>query len=118
MRLATFNIKNGLADDGSCGPDVLVGACRSLRADVLALQEVDRGVPRSSEADQTAVVATGCGLNGLYAPARRLDGGEYGNALLVRGSFADVEHIRLPVAPGKEARAVVVAGVEVDEVAL
>ena len=90
MRLATFNIKNGLADDGSCDPDALVGACRSLRADVLALQEVDRGVPRSNKADQVAVVATGCGLNGLYAPARRLDGGEYGNALLVRGSFADV----------------------------
>jgi endonuclease/exonuclease/phosphatase family metal-dependent hydrolase len=118
MRVATFNIKNGLADDGSCNPDALVGACRRLRADVLALQEVDRGVPRSNKADQTAVVATGCGLNGLHSPARRLDGGEYGNALLVRGSLADVEHLRLPVAPGKEARAVVVADVAVDGVAL
>ena len=35
MRLASFNIKNGLADDGSCDPDALVGACRGLRADVL-----------------------------------------------------------------------------------
>lgn|SRR5215211_31557 len=118
MRLASFNIKNGLSDDGSHDPEVLVGACRRLRADVLALQEVDRGVPRSSEADQTTVVARGCGLNGLYAPARRLDGGEYGNALLVRGSLADVEHIPLPVLPGNEARAVVLAGVEVDGVAL
>jgi endonuclease/exonuclease/phosphatase family metal-dependent hydrolase len=118
MRLASFNIKNGVSDDGSCDPDMLVGACRMLRADVLALQEVDRGVPRSGNADQTALVAAGCGLNGLYAPARRLDGGEYGNALLVRGSFADVEHIRLPVAPRKEARAVVLAGVEVGGVAL
>jgi endonuclease/exonuclease/phosphatase family metal-dependent hydrolase len=118
MRLASFNIKNGLSDDGSCDPDALVVACRRLRADVLALQEVDRDVPRSNRADQTLIVADGCGLNGLYAPARRLDGGEYGNALLVRGSFSDLEHIRLPVARGKEARAVVVAGVEVDGVAL
>jgi len=118
MRLASFNIKNGLADDGSCDPDALVGACRGLRADVLALQEVDRDVPRSNRADQTAIVAARCGLTGLYAPARGLDGGEYGNALLVRGSIADVEHVRLPVMPGNEARAVVVACVEVDGVAL
>src|SRR5205085_2917975 len=118
MRLASFNIKNGVSDDGSCDPDTLVGACRMLRADVLALQEVDRSVPRSGKADQTALVAAGCGLNGIYAPARRLDGGEYGNALFARGSLTDVEHIRLPVAPRSEARAVVLAGVEVGGVAL
>ena len=93
MRLASFNIKNGLSDDGSCDPDALVVACRRLRADVLALQEVDRGVPRSNGADQTSIVANGCGLTGIYAPARRLDGGQYGNALLARGSFVDVEHV-------------------------
>ena len=114
MRLASFNIKNGLSDDGSCDPDALVAACRSLRADVLALQEVDRGVPRSNGADQTSIVANGCGLTGIYAPARRLDGGEYGNALLARGSLVDVEHVRLPVMPGNEARAVVLARVQVD----
>src|SRR5437763_4692203 len=118
MRLASFNIKDGVSDDRSCEPDALVGACRGLRADVLALQEVDRGVPRSNEADQTSIVAEGCGLNGLYAPARRLDGGEYGNALLARGSLVDVEHVPLPVIPGNEARAAVVAPAQPDRVAL
>jgi endonuclease/exonuclease/phosphatase family metal-dependent hydrolase len=118
MRLASFNIRNGQSDDGSCDPDLLLGACRSLRADVLALQEVDRGVPRSDRADQPTIVAGGCGLTGLYAPARRLDGGEYGNALFARGSLADVEHVRLPVVPGNEARALVVARAEVDGAAL
>src|SRR5207247_2165670 len=118
MRLASFNIKNGVSDDGSCDPDALVRGCRTLRADVLALQEVDRGVPRSNEADQTSIVADGCGLNGLYAPTRQLDGGEYGNALLARGSLVDVEHVRLPVIPGNEARAAVVARAQVDGVAL
>jgi endonuclease/exonuclease/phosphatase family metal-dependent hydrolase len=100
MRLASFNIRNGQSDDGSCDPDALVGACQALRADVLALQEVDRRVPRSNGVDQTAIVAAGCGLTGHYVPARRLDGGEYGNALLARGSLIDVEHIRLPVLQG------------------
>ena len=116
--MASFNIKNGVSEDGSCDPDALVGACRRLRADVLALQEVDRGVPRSNHADQTEIVATGCGLTGLYAPARPLQGGEYGNALLVRGTLDDVEHGRLPVVPGNEARAVVLARARLDGVVL
>jgi endonuclease/exonuclease/phosphatase family metal-dependent hydrolase len=119
VRLATFNIKNGLCADGSCDPDMLVRACRTLRADVLALQEVDRESPRSMRADQTAVVAERCDLTGLYAPARLLrEGGEYGNALLATGPITDVEHVSLPVAPGREARAAVLARVDVDGTAL
>jgi endonuclease/exonuclease/phosphatase family metal-dependent hydrolase len=119
MRLGTFNIKNGLCADGFCDPDILVGACRGLRADVLALQEVDREAPRSLRADQAAVVAEHCDLTGLYAPARRLrEGGEYGNALLATGEISDVEHVPLPVQPGREARAAVIARVGVDNTPL
>jgi endonuclease/exonuclease/phosphatase family metal-dependent hydrolase len=119
MRLGTFNIKNGLCADGFCDPDILVGACRGLRADVLALQEVDREAPRSLRADQTAVVAEHCDLTGLSAPARRLrEGGEYGNALLATGEISDVEHVPLPVQPGREARAAVIARVGVDNTSL
>jgi len=119
MRLATFNIKNGLCADGSCDPDALARACCGLRADVLALQEVDRNAPRSMHADQTEVVAERCELTALYAPARPLrQGGEYGNALLADGRIADVEHVPLPVASGREARAAVLARVEVDGTAL
>jgi endonuclease/exonuclease/phosphatase family metal-dependent hydrolase len=119
MRLGTFNIKNGLCADGSCDPEILVGACRGLNADVLALQEVDREAPRSLRADQTALVAERCHLTGLFAPARRLrDGGEYGNALLAAGEISDVEHVSLPVEPGREARAAVVAHVDVDSTPL
>jgi endonuclease/exonuclease/phosphatase family metal-dependent hydrolase len=39
----------------------LVGACRSLDADVLALQEIDRNQSRSGHVDQTAAVAEGMG---------------------------------------------------------
>src|SRR4029453_8795267 len=118
MRLASFNIKNGVSDDGSCDPDMLVGACRVLRADVLALQEVDRGVPRSGKADQTTVGAGGGGFAGLYGPGRRLDGGEFGNCLPGRGSPTEGQHVPLPVLPGNEARAVVVARAQVDGTAL
>jgi len=60
--LASFNILHGCALDGSAAPiDDLVVACTSLEADVLCLQEVDRGQPRSGEVDQTGAVAEAVG---------------------------------------------------------
>jgi len=62
VRLATFNILHGRAFDGShATADDLVKACMSLEVDVLCLQEVDRGQPRSGAIDQTAAVADAMG---------------------------------------------------------
>src|SRR5919112_1990253 len=58
MRLATFNILHGRSpSDGRVDLDRFAAAVRSLRADVLGLQEVDRDQPRSHGADLTAVAA-------------------------------------------------------------
>ncbi len=58
MRLASFNILHGRSlVDGAVSTERLVEACASLEADVLCLQEVDRGQPRSGGVDQTAAVA-------------------------------------------------------------
>ncbi len=62
MRLATFNILHGRAlSDGLVDLDRLAAAIRSLDADILALQEVDRDQPRSYLADLTAVAAEAMG---------------------------------------------------------
>jgi len=60
--LASFNILHGRALDGSpASVDDLVAACTSLHADVLCLQEVDRGQARSGGVDQTSAVAEAMG---------------------------------------------------------
>jgi endonuclease/exonuclease/phosphatase family metal-dependent hydrolase len=62
MRLATFNILHGRAvTDQQVDLDRLAGAIKSLDADILALQEVDRDQPRSHGADLTAVAAEAMG---------------------------------------------------------
>ncbi len=64
MRLASFNILHGRALDGSPAPvERLVTACTSLHADILCLQEVDRGQARSDNVDQTGVVAEAMGAS-------------------------------------------------------
>jgi len=58
VRLATLNLLNGMSlSDRTVTPGRLTEAVRELRADVVGLQEVDRGQPRSHSADLTRQVA-------------------------------------------------------------
>ncbi|WP_346621592.1 endonuclease/exonuclease/phosphatase family protein [Blastococcus montanus] len=62
MRIATFNLLHGRSlDDGRVDVDRLAAAVKTLDADVLGLQEVDRDQPRSLGADLTAVAAEAMG---------------------------------------------------------
>lgn len=118
LRVVTFNIKHGQTADGSA-VDVALTAkvCAGFRADLLALQEVDVGSPRSAGVDQPAVIAEACSMRGLFGFATRLAGGDYGNALLVRGDVVAHDNHPLPAAGG-EPRAAIVAEVDVGGSAL
>lgn len=60
MRVATWNVLNGTSlDDGQVDAGRLRAVAAGLDVDLLALQEVDRGQPRSHRLDLTAVVADG-----------------------------------------------------------
>jgi endonuclease/exonuclease/phosphatase family metal-dependent hydrolase len=97
IRIASFNIKHAAPKDSYRGlPDQLADACRELDADILALQEVDAGVPRSQHADLARVAAEATGMAYYFAKARKhAYRGQYGNALLVRGSISEVEVVKL-----------------------
>ncbi len=60
VRIATLNLLHGIRrSDGAVDPLDLSVVMDALGADVLALQEVDRGQQRSHGADQTRLVAAG-----------------------------------------------------------
>jgi len=62
VRLATLNLLHGTSlDDGRVSPARLAEAARTLAPDVVGLQEVDRGQPRSHGADLTRQVADALG---------------------------------------------------------
>ena len=97
LRVVTFNIRHAAPKDSYGGlPDKLAEACIELNADILALQEVDVGLPRSQHADLAKIAADATGMSYYFAKARRHNyRGAYGNALLVRGTITDVEVVRL-----------------------
>lgn len=120
--MVSFNILHGQRGDGSgtVDLDLLARSVKDLRPDVLALQEVDVGVPRSSRADEARVVAEALGLEVVFSKAARVGGiGRYGNALLARGAITDVEVVPLPkTARRHEPRSAILATVEVEGVRL
>ena len=96
MRLATFNLKHGAPARGYRGrPEETAAACAGLRADVLALQEVDKGALRSRRADMAALVGQAAGMKVVFAQSIQFLCGSYGNALLVRGEIDDHEALEL-----------------------
>ena len=83
MRVATYNIRHGAPPGRRAHHHRMRAAVRSLGADVIALQEVDRRVVRTWFRDQAALAGRGAGLDHHFAAARPLGPfGRYGNALL------------------------------------
>ena len=105
MRLATFNIKHAELR----GVDAVAAVIRNARADLVGLQEVDVGCTRSGCADQPAELGRRLAMSHAFAAALSLEGGAYGNALLVAPALAstlEVQAIPLPGGDGsgEEAR--------------
>jgi endonuclease/exonuclease/phosphatase family metal-dependent hydrolase len=120
LRVGTFNLLHGLSlADGRADARTLTNAVRTLEADVLGLQEVDRGQPRSGLVDQTALVAEALGakewrfvpaLHGTPGPERAWtaaadgdgdegDGPSYGIGLVSRLPVRSWHVRRFPPAP-------------------
>lgn len=126
VRVVTLNVKAfQLSDGGNADArafDAIERYLDRIDADVVLLQELDRGTRRSGGVDQLAELARRTGATDAeFAPAIRHDGGDYGVGILTRnghaiadsGTHNDTAVVRLPrhAAPGgdREQRVALVA---------
>lgn len=84
LRIMTFNIHHGEGMDGRLDLDRIAKVIVDARADIVGLQEVDRGVERTKSRDILEELADLTGLRYAFGKNIDLQGGDYGNALLSR----------------------------------
>jgi len=96
LTVVTYNIRGGRDDEGTADAGAIAAELKRLSADIIALQEVDNGLPRSRFADQAKEIAETLGMNYVFAPTINFLVGTYGNALLSRYPIRASSSIELP----------------------
>ncbi len=84
LRVMTYNIHHGEGLDGRVDTARIAELIKQERVDIVALQEVDKGVRRTALRDLTAELASLTGMTGIFSNNFHYQGGEYGNAVLTR----------------------------------
>ncbi|NIP83601.1 MAG: endonuclease, partial [Gemmatimonadetes bacterium] len=82
--------------DGEVDLARVADVLRPLDADVITLQEVDRGVGRTGGVDQAARLGELLGMRAHFGGFMPYQGGEYGMAVLTRLPVLAVTNLRLP----------------------
>ena len=98
IRLLTYNIHKAIGVDGEFAPGRIVEILRHHDADIVLLQEVDRGAPRSSHVDLASLLARDLRYRyravGMNVSLKK---GRYGNATLSHFPIGRQRNIDLTV---------------------
>ena len=84
FRVMTYNIHHGEGLDGKIDLLRIAEVIKREGADIMALQEVDKGVERTARRDLPAELAALTGMTAVFSNNHPYQGGEYGNAILTR----------------------------------
>src|SRR4051812_4914595 len=84
LRVMTYNIQHGAGMDHKIDLLRTAEAIKREKPDIVALEEVDKGVERTDRRDLTAELAALTGMTGYFNNNFYFQGGEYGNAVLTK----------------------------------
>jgi endonuclease/exonuclease/phosphatase family metal-dependent hydrolase len=98
FRVLSYNIHRAIGVDRRFLPERIVSIIDNYKADIVLLQEVDEGAPRSRELDLARELATGLGFP-YHAVGHNvtLRKGRYGNATLSRFPILSERNIDLTI---------------------
>ena len=104
LRVMTYNIHHGEGLDGKVDLLRIAELIQREGADIVALQEVDKGVARTARRDFPAELAALTGMTCVFSNNFSYQGGEYGNAVLTRFPVVRVTHTPFPMLRAGEQR--------------
>ncbi|MCC6143523.1 MAG: endonuclease/exonuclease/phosphatase family protein [Candidatus Hydrogenedentes bacterium] len=104
LTVATYNVHGCKGRDRTCDPGRIAAVIKELDADIVALQEVDEGRPRSDHINQHMHIADLVGMKSSFYATFQDGPGHYGGALLSRREYETVRTGMLPGRPRLEPR--------------
>ena len=104
FRVMTYNIHHGEGLDKKVDLARIAELIKAEKADLVALQEVDRGIARSGKQDVAGEIARLAGMQCVFSNNFSFSGGEYGNAILSRFPIVERDHKLLKMVGSQEQR--------------
>jgi endonuclease/exonuclease/phosphatase family metal-dependent hydrolase len=99
IRVLVYNIHAGKDASGQPNLERVAALIKSTAADLVLLQEVDRGTKRSGQVDQITILGNQTGYSTAFGRSLDYDGGLYGIAALAHGSMTNLATESLPIEP-------------------
>lgn len=115
VRVLTYNIHHGEGADGAIDLKRIAEVIKQARPDLVALQEVDRGVERTHRMDMPAEFAKLTGMRAIFEKNIDYQGGEYGNAVLCSLPIESFTNHKLPQSLPNEQRGMLEVHVNVGQ---
>ena len=104
LRVMTWNIHHGEGLDKKVDVDRIAKFILSVKPDVVALQEIDRGVDRSGKIDIITRLADLTDMTYAFGKTIDFQGGEYGNAFLTRFPILEERNLHYKLIQAGEQR--------------
>lgn len=114
IRVLSYNIHHGEGMDGRVDLERIAAIIRSVRPDLVALQEVDVRTQRSGDVDQAAYLANRTGMQVVFGSNLEYQGGLYGNAVLSRFPILEYRNHDLPNPADTEPRGVLEVTIDLE----
>jgi endonuclease/exonuclease/phosphatase family metal-dependent hydrolase len=118
LRVLSYNIHHGEGIDGKLDLERIARVIKAVKPDLVALQEVDRKVQRTKNVDQPAELARLTGMHVVFGGNIKLQGGDYGNAVLSRVPVLRHRNHLLPCFDKGEQRGVLEVELKIGDVDL
>ncbi|WP_050785723.1 endonuclease/exonuclease/phosphatase family protein [Pedosphaera parvula] len=115
FRVMTYNIHHGEGLDKQVDLQRIADLIKQEKADIVALQEVDRNTERTGKRDFPAEFTRLTGMSCVFSNNWPVQGGEYGTAILTRFPITKREHSLLKMVGSKEQRGLLQAHVKMGD---
>jgi len=113
LKVLTYNIHHGEGADGNVDIDRIAKVILESKADLVALQEVDRGVERTKKIDTMTMLADLTGMTYTFGKNLDYQGGDHGNGVLVRYPILEEKNLLLRSIQSSEQRGLLQLVIEI-----